>query len=262
MRKLPVVRSRMTAAMLAIIASLSGCASLAPWGPTPETRKTPYPVVFAQTAPVIDGKLDDAVWKRAILVEPFYEYKKINVRLDFVKAWLAWDAEYLYYAIEVKDEDIYVSETDRDAVLCQADVAELFIKPSDQALDVYEFEFNVWGAIWDLHFASRGAGSDQRCGDAFNADIRCAGDHQGTINNWNDKDKGYTIEVAIPLSAFSRAAPGGPSAGDVWRFNVAGYDFNAYKPDCVLFTCVDNNTKGFKEYELYPKMIFLPPSGE
>lgn len=246
--------------MMCLLATVltTGCAAL-----EREERSAPYQVVYAQDTPVIDGKLDDAVWKDAEALDVFYEYKETGVKIpNVVKAMLAWDKQHLYYAITIKDQDIYVNEKERDTVICRADVVEIFLKPpvtTRYETELYEFEFNVWETIWDIHYAGYGGGSaDRRFSQNYNPAIVCKATHKGTINDWRDIDEGYTIEVAIPLSAFSHAVPNGVKAGDIWKFNIAGYDFSVYRRKPLLFNSVDGNTLGFAEYELYPEMKFMP----
>jgi hypothetical protein len=45
---------------------------------------------------------------------------------------------------------------------------------------------------------------------------------QGTLNNSNDTDKGWTLEIAYPLTAFnSRQQVPLPEKGTVWRINFS-----------------------------------------
>ena len=51
--------------------------------------------------------------------------------------------------------------------------------------------------------------------------IRVAVAVDGTINDSSDKDKGWSLEVAIPFQPFADAIPGGrPKVGDRWRLNL------------------------------------------
>lgn len=224
-----------------------------------ETQTSPYPVVYATVRPTIDGKLDDAIWQQAVPLTTFYEYNKVGQRVDIATAYMAWDKGNLYLGMEIEDKDLYVAEKQNDAVLCRADVAELFLKPRDDRFDLYEFEFNIWNAIWDIHYISRGGGGPRRFAGFFTTGAAVKATHKGTINNWDDEDISWTLEVALPLNAFSRAVPRGPKPGDRWKFNVSGYDFSRYRENTLLFTSCDGNTKGFAEYELYPSMQFMPP---
>jgi hypothetical protein len=41
----------------------------------------------------------------------------------------------------------------------------------------------------------------------------------GTIDKPGDKDKGYTVEVAIPWASFTKSKNHPPKGGDEWRMN-------------------------------------------
>ena len=221
-------------------------------------------MVYATVAPAIDGTLDEAVWQEARRLEPLYEYNTFGVRVDLADIRMAWDTQFLYLAYAIRDEDLTANETERDAVLCRADVAELFVKPPVRdryEYELYEFEFNLWNAIWDIHFVGYGGDGSSgvtRFAKPFNPDIRVKAAVRGTINDWRDVDEGYTLEVAIPWSAFARSAPKGVQAGEVWKFNAAGYDFSVYRRQPLLFTSVDGNDKGFNQYEHYPTFVLQP----
>ncbi len=220
-----------------------------------------YPVVYAKVPPVIDGKLDDAIWREATPHKKFYVYENKNKPVEIGTAYLAWDRENLYYAMHIQDKDLYVTQREDNTILCRADVAEIFIKPRDDMPDLYEFEFNMWEALWDIHYPGLGGGGGaDRYTKNFNSGATVKSTHDGTINNWRDVDKGWTVEVAIPLKAFARVAPNGPKPGDTWKFNVAGYDFNRYRKETLLFTTVDNNFNGFAEHKKYPRMQFMAPT--
>ena len=220
-----------------------------------------YPVVYAKVAPVIDGKLDDPIWREATPHKSFFVYENKNKPAKIGTAYLAWDKENLYYAMVLQDKDLYVTEREDNAILCRADVAEIFIKPNDDMPDFYEFEFNMWNALWDIHYPGLGdGGGADRYTKHFNSGATVKSTHDGTINNWKDEDKGWTVEVAIPLKAFARVAPNGPKPGDTWKFNIAGYDFSRYRKSTLLFTTVDNNFNGFAEHQKYPRMQFIAPT--
>lgn len=54
---------------------------------------------------------------------------------------------------------------------------------------------------------------------------------QGTLNQSDDHDRGWTVEIAYPLHAFaSRQAVPMPRAGTVWRINFSRVEWTAGKP--------------------------------
>ncbi len=242
------------------VLGLGGCCCLQrAAGPKREVRRGPYPVVYAAKPPTIDGKLDDEVWQKAVPLSPIYEFGEYGHRVDVVTAYLAWDRENLYLAIDIKDKDLFISTTEHDGALYGADAAELFIKPRKDRLDLYELGFNMSDAIYDIHYISRGGAPtvERFIKYESGATARCT--YEGTINDWNDVDKGWSGELAIPLKAFSRAVPGGPEPGERWQFSVAGYDWSCYREKVLMFTSCDGNTDQFSDYEVYPEMEFMAP---
>lgn len=248
-----------TASVAAVALTLAGCANC----PQSDIFSAPYAVVHVAEAPIIDGKLDDPAWQQAAVLDTFYEFGKTAVRFPGdVKAMIVWDAENLYFGITVKDKDIFVASRGRDPKVCGSDAVELFLKPpvvTEYETELYEFEFNAWEAIWDIHYLGCGGGSAAvRFSADYNPAIVCKATHTGTINDGLDKDEEYTVEVSIPLSAFSHAVPDGAKPGDVWKFNVAGYDFSVYRRNPALFTTMPGKASGFSQYELFTQMKFMP----
>lgn len=217
----------------------------------------PYPVTYAQVPPQIDGRLDDAIWAEASPISEFFDLSAPGESVHPATAWLAWDAENLYFAMVVRDEDIYVTTREKDRALYQADVAEVFFKPQRQQRDFYEFGFNVWGAIFDAHYASRGSHYSRFIGFTSNAVVSCS--CEGTINDWHDTDTGWTVEAVIPLKAFSDSVPNGPKPVDLWSFNICGCDHSAYRERTLLYCIAPGIRKTFDEYEAYPLMRFVAP---
>ena len=251
-------QSALVAGILAL--GIAGCSCLTgPVQPKREVRKEPYPLIYAVVPPQIDGRLDDQVWERAEPLTRFYTYKTFGEHVDICTAYMAWDKDNLYLGVDIKDKDLYVADKDDDAELWLADVAELFVKPREGPFDLYEFEFNMWNALWDIHYIGWGGGGAARFTVSSDTGIIVKSTHKGTINDWEDVDEGWSVEVAIPLKAFARAVPDGPKAGDRWRFNVAGYDYSCYREKHLLFTSCDGNLMVFAEYKLYPEMEFMPP---
>src|SRR3954454_4679765 len=64
---------------------------------------------WAQTAPVIDGKLDDAAWKSAQLIDKFmlpWLQDKNRPAKPATRARLLWDREFLYFSADMDDSDL------------------------------------------------------------------------------------------------------------------------------------------------------------
>jgi hypothetical protein len=104
-----------------------------------------YAAPFAATAPVIDGKGDDAVWEKAKWKRidqvwfPAPLFPKPNP--EVFEGWykMVWTENRLYYLVEIYDN--YISTS--NAVYYENDCLELFID-EDASGGEHEKNFNAW----------------------------------------------------------------------------------------------------------------------
>src|SRR5688500_15193603 len=101
---------------------------------------------WAATPPVIDGKLDDAIWGHAQVITSFQSAwlpEGQRKPPTTTKARLLWDYEYLYFSAEMEDADLFADVTEHDGPIWKCDVFELFLKPAKDRPGYYEFEVNA-----------------------------------------------------------------------------------------------------------------------
>ena len=219
---------------------------------------------WAAAPPVIDGKLDDAGWKDAQVVEiftaawlPAGERKPPTA----TKARLLWDREYLYFSAEMEDWDVFANITEQDAAIWTCDVFELFLKPAKDKTGYYEFEVNAGNGKLDMFLPSRGSGGYSRHAREREFHIDSAVQVRGTINDWSDKDQGWTVEGRIPWRDFLPTG-GRPAPGEVWLHSLCRYDYSAGLERHFLSTNtpVASDTKAdFHRYEDYVPLKFVGP---
>ena len=260
------MRMKRVCAVMALLLSmgalgLTGCVIVqsAPAQPRREVRNQPYPVVYLAVPPTIDGKLDDEAWRKAVPLSTIYTFEKYGCRVDVVTAYMAWDDDNLYLAVKIKDKDLYIASKKHDGPHWISDVAELFIKPRKDRLEVYEMGFNMSNTFYDVLYIGLGGSPSVDRFIKYESGAIAKATYEGTINDWSDVDQGWSLEVAIPLKAFSRPVPDGPKPGDRWAFNVAGYDWSCYRARVLMFTSCDGSTERFAECELFPEMEFMAP---
>jgi len=177
----------------------------------------------------IDGKLDEPAWRAAAIIDDF-RIPRTGVRPKGLTAVrLLWDDEYLYMGAVMEDYDIYATHKEHDSQTWDDDVIELFLKPRDDKNPYYEFQVNPLGTTIDLLIGRRGAGTFDRW-RTWESGMKAAVRMRGTLNDWTDKDAGWSAEIAIPLKALGSAGPK-PQLGDRWRFAVCRYDYSVYVQD-------------------------------
>lgn len=132
-------------------AVLSGCAVVQ------ENKVSGVPsldVPRAETAPVIDGKLDDPAWAGAAVINGLLPSMggKYQDKIDKVPTTvrLLWDRDYLYVSYECTDDDILATMTERDSLLYNEDVCEVFVDPKGDGCQYFEVQVSPNNVIFDI----------------------------------------------------------------------------------------------------------------
>lgn len=177
----------------------------------------------------VDGRLNEAVWNQA----PVYTFDLADdmapngesVR-EPGKVQLAWDDTYFYVGISCSDSDLVAEGLEDNLRHFElGDLFELFLKPDDQ----------MW--YWELYVTPRGKKTDfffPGCGRFglpgamdYQSGLKVAAQCQGTLENWRDKDTGWTAEIAMPIKDLTAEGDAfGP--GEKWRVLVARYNYSRF----------------------------------
>ncbi len=214
-----------------IVGTLKLVAGTAP-AAIPTVPNLSAPRVTSDSPLKLDGRLDEAVWQHAARTSRFVNPGDGSVppsdsNLQGV-ARIAWSTEGLLIAIEAFDRDL-VGKFDPGAVdphLWTQDTVEIMIDPDGDgdAKDYYEIQVNPQNLRFDSVFDDYNLprlGPDGPFGHQDWQSQLTSGVHlDGTLNKTADRDGGYTVELSIPWSSFSRARRSPPSVGDTWRINL------------------------------------------
>lgn len=174
---------------------------------------------------VIDGQMDEAGWRMAPWTSFFVDIEgeaKPKPRFK-TRAKMLWDANYLYIAAEMEEPNLWATYDRHDMVIFHEHDFEVFLDPDGDGLDYFEFEINARNTGWDLHL-------DRPYKDKGKADngweipgLKTAVSLRGTLNQPGDQDNGWTVEMALPWSAFDRGKrlAVAPKPGEAWRINFS-----------------------------------------
>lgn len=205
----------------------------------------------------LDGKADEPAWQKAQTLDFVVFWQKRKPKTA-TQARLLWDDQFLYFTAEMEDSDLYADIKERNGMLWFNDVFELFFKPRTDRLPYYEFQVNAANAQLELFFPSRGSGGYQRAAKTTKFGMESAVALHGTLNDWTDKDKGWTVEGRIPLSAFE-ASGDKPKPGDKWRFALCRYDYSAAFDEPETSSTAPLTQPSFHRYEDYGELTFVKP---
>ena len=179
--------------------------------------RTPHPIQ-------IDGKLNDPAWKTAPWTTGFVDIQgpaqpqpRYRTRMKML-----WDSTYLYVAADIEEPDVKATLTQHDSIIFHDNDFELFLKPLSDATGYFEFEINALNTSWDLYL-DKPYNQGGKADSSWNIPgLKTAVAIQGTLNNSTDKDRGWTVEIAIPWIAFTTRQPvPKPAAGAQWRANFS-----------------------------------------
>lgn len=181
-----------------------------------------YEVLRAAGRIEIDGKLDEADWSgRHGITLQFPWEDQTGAKQDTVVKML-WDDRNLYVGYDCQDAEITAVYDTHDDPTYKDDCVEIFISPNQQQIDLYYgLEMNCRAVLYDYFYVFKRSiikKFDMR-------GVRLATDLRGTINVPEDKDDGWSLEVAIPFENFkdlARDIP--PKPGSSWRINLNRWD--------------------------------------
>ena len=228
--------------------------------PAPAAPAPAFECRFAEGAITIDGRSDDTAWAGAQVIEqfqvPWAAAGKAREPRTATRARLLWDDEHLYFVAEMADRDLYADIAEHQGELWYNDVFELFFKPAADKLAYYEFEVNAANATLELAIAARGAGGYPRFKRTTRVEMKTAVALDGTLNRWQDKDGGWTVEGRFRWRDFAPTG-GAPKPEDSWAFNLCRYDYSV-DYDAPELTCVAPLTRpDFHQYEHFVPLRFV-----
>ncbi len=194
-----------------------------------------YECAVTAVAPTLDGKLTDAAWASAPWTEDFLDIQgpglpKPRYR---TRAKMLWDATHFYIAAELSEPHVFATLRTHDEIVFHDNDFEVFIDPDGDTREYYELEVNALETIFDL-FLHRRYKEDGPAEHAWNAvGLKTAVSINGTLNDPTDTDVAWTLEWAIPWSAFTppawdkpsftekARAAAAPKVGEEWRVNFS-----------------------------------------
>ncbi|MBD1433991.1 carbohydrate-binding family 9-like protein [Sphingobacterium sp. DN00404] len=172
----------------------------------------------------IDGRDDEKVWNLTPWTEEFTDIEgDVKSKPPYTtKIKMLWDNEHFYIYARMEEPHVWGRLTQRDTIIYHDNDFEIFIKPFEQQSFYYEIEVNPLNTILDLIMPKpyRLGGDALMHWDVKN--LKSAIHVEGTLNNANDRDQYWAVEMAIPfksLTTFSSKAA--PNVNDYWRINFS-----------------------------------------
>ena len=156
----------------------------------PPEKAQPVKLTLFAKPPVIDGKLDDEVWKSAAVFKDFYQWRPSDSSPASARTEVlaGYDSRFLYFAFHAYDDpgNVRANVAKRDNIF-DDDVVGLLLDTFNDKRRAYELFFNPLGIQQD-GFLTEGGNDD------FSIDIVM--ESKGVVTT-----DGFTVEVAIPFKS-------------------------------------------------------------
>jgi len=206
--------------------------------PKAEPKKTEVPKAiapkFGKADIKLDGKMDEKAWESAGNTGPFVSPGDGKSQPDHpvaANAKVLWtdDALIVGFHVDDKDPTSPFKATDKDPRIWEkASAVELMVQPGDftDNKSYYEIQVDVNGAVFDTAWDDYNqpiTGGPEEATKVFGHMDWSSGLKQAISI---DKGKGYTVELAIPWTAFAKAREGvssPPKVGDTWHVNFYSF---------------------------------------
>lgn len=189
------------------------------WLTTPRS----YVAYRTTSSPVIDGRITEADWQRAAWTEDFEDISGAGFARPkyLTRAKMMWDDDFFYVAAELEEPHITATLTHHDAIIYRDNDFEVFIDPDDDSECYYEIEVNAFNTLFEL-MLNRPYRNEGNFFDQWDCPgLKTAVYIDGTLNDKRDKDRSWTVEMAIPKNALKTSFEHPLKAGSCWRVNFS-----------------------------------------
>lgn len=182
--------------------------------------------IKADAPPVIDGKLSDECWKKAVFNKNYYEYIKPNPKRVKLKTECAvmYDDNGVYVGIVNFDDDTSkLKQTiikNHNGEIWKDDSAEIYFDPTATGIPFFCFVVNSLGKYNDFYRMDQ-------------ANIRYDWNGVGVKAAASVEKDRWTLELFVPWADFgAKAVP-----GSMWTFNHNRFKFGSGNLLCSSAPC-------------------------
>jgi hypothetical protein len=172
----------------------------------------------------MDGRLDERAWQMASWATDFedIEGSKRPLPTHQTRVKMLWNDSTLFIAADMQEPQVWATQMHHDDIIFKDNDFEVFIDPDNDTHGYFEIEVNAFNKIFDLFLPKpyRNGGDALVSWDVNG--LKSGVKVNGTLNKPNDVDKGWVVEMAIPLKALRMGHPiQVPQEGAIWRINFS-----------------------------------------
>lgn len=153
---------------------------------------------------IIDGKPDELHWKNLSFINSFQDITGKEIDFQKTKVKCFHDNSFLYIYAQLKEKNIWSEMINRDDHLYLENAFEIFIDPDNDGLNYIELQVNPHNTLFDITLDKPYKYGGKANFDFEMENIQHAVHIHGTLNNNNDDDKYWAVEMAIPINEIEK----------------------------------------------------------
>lgn len=198
------------------------CISLLTFGQSKPIVPESYIAYHTAETIDIDGADTDVSWNKVEWTNLFVDIEGVKKPTYDTQVKMLWDNTYFYILAKMEEPHVWADITEHDAIIFYNNDFEVFVDPDGDTYNYYEIEVNAINTIWDLFISKPYRENNVVLNDWTATGMKTAINVDGTLNNPNDTDKGWMVEMAIPWSVFKKAYfEENVPKDDFWRVNFS-----------------------------------------
>jgi hypothetical protein len=176
---------------------------------------------FTQTDIVIDGDLGESAWRDAQEVTLRDNRTGENVEDEKIITTVktCYDAENLYISFVCNDPDIWGNFQERDDHLWTEEAVEVFIDTDTEPTTYIEIEVSPQNVLFDSYIIQPQEIDVDETAKFELPGMKTAVTVDGTLNQREDVDRRWTVEIAIPFRDMVEDFQGIVPGETEWRIN-------------------------------------------
>ncbi len=214
------------------------------------TEPKQYITYYTATPPVVDGNITEAAWQAAPWTEFFTDIEgdrkpkpTFNTRVKML-----WNDTCLFLAAELQEPHVWATLKKHDAIIYHDNDFEIFIDPDSDTRHYYEVEVNAFNTLFDLYLDKPYRNNGLALIPWRAEGLQSAVQIQGTLNQPQDTDKSWTVEMVIPFRAIKNSKITAPSEKDFWRINFSRVQWDTVVKNGRYVKVTDDQGKNKPEH--------------
>jgi len=181
-----------------------------------------YTVLRVGDSLQIDGLAGEKAWEKAAWINDFSNITGLGLApKGETRAKMLWNDQYLYLYIELKEKNLWATIKQHDVAVYRENALEIFVDPDGDNQHYMEFQINALGTVWDLLLTRPYRNGGWSISDWDIKGLKKAVHLRGSINQPDDRDEGWSVELAFPLKSIALGSGRRLRSGTVWRMNLS-----------------------------------------